>query len=56
VKLTTEAIELLRSLMLLYRTEGHPDSAENPLETRKARVLELRKRLVQALRMPPKAV
>ena len=56
MKLTSEAMELLRSLLLLYRSEGHADSAENPLETRNARVLELRKRLVQALRVHPKTL
>ena len=49
MKLTIEATKLLRSLALLNRTEGHADSPENPLQTRKVRLLELRKRLVQAL-------
>ena len=49
VKLTIEATKLLRNLVLLSRTEGHPDSPENPLQTRNFRLLELRKRLAQAL-------
>lgn len=49
VKLTLEATKLLRRLVLLNRTEGHPDSPENPLLTRNLRLLELRKKLVQAL-------
>ena len=51
MKLTLEAAELLRNLALLRRTESDVDSPANPAGTRKTRVLELRKRLVQALRM-----
>lgn len=51
MKLTTSAVQLLRELTMLSRTERDPDSRENPLETRKERLLELRKRLVQALRL-----
>ncbi len=47
--MTTKATELLREPTLLSRTERDPDSRENPFETRNARLLELRKRLVQTL-------
>jgi hypothetical protein len=53
LELTTKAAELLRKLTLLSRTERDPDSREDPFETRKARLLELRKRLVHALRLNP---
>jgi hypothetical protein len=49
VRSTIEATDLLRRLALLNSTHGHPDSSENPLETRKERVIELRKKLVAAL-------
>jgi hypothetical protein len=49
VKLTAEATKLLRSLVLLNRAEMDPDTPENPSQTRKVRLLELRKRLVRAL-------
>ena len=49
MKLTAEANKLLRSLALLNRTDGDADSPENPAETRKSRLMELRKRLVEAL-------
>jgi hypothetical protein len=49
MKLTIEATQLLRSLVFLSRTEGSPDSLENPSQTRKARLLEFRMKLVQAL-------
>jgi hypothetical protein len=41
--------------VLLNGTHGHPDSSENPLETRKERVIELRKKLVAALGKKSKA-
>lgn len=49
MKLSARARNLLVRLALLNRTEGQPDSRENPLETRKERVLSLRKQLVRAL-------
>lgn len=51
MKLTTNAVQLLRELTMLSRTERDPDSQESPFETRKARLLELRKQLVQALHL-----
>jgi hypothetical protein len=49
VRFTIEVTDLLRRLVLLNRTHCHPDSSENPLETRTERVIELRKKLVAAL-------
>ena len=49
MKLSDRARKLLIRLALLNRTEGQPDSRENPLGTREQRVLSLRKRLVGAL-------
>jgi len=49
VKLSNRARKLLIRLAMLNRTEGQPDSRENPLETRKERVLSLRKQFVRAL-------
>ena len=49
MKLNDDARKLLVRLALLNRTEGEPGSRENPLATRKQRVLSLRKRLVRAL-------
>jgi hypothetical protein len=49
MKLSDRTRKLLVRLALLNRTEGQPDSRENPLKTRKARVLRLRKELVRAL-------
>ena len=49
MKITSEASKLLRSLVLLNRTDGDADSPENPMQTRKSRLMELRKRLVEAL-------
>lgn len=51
MKLTIEAAELLRNLILLRRTESDVDTPANSAGTRKTRVLELRKKLVQALRL-----
>ncbi len=49
MKLSDHARTLLVRLALLNRTEGQPDSRENPIETRKQRVLSLRKQLVRVL-------
>jgi hypothetical protein len=49
LRLSTRAHKLLVRLALLNRTEGQPDSPENPVETRKSRVLSLRKELVRVL-------
>ena len=49
MKLSGAAHKLLVRLALLNRTEGEPSSRENPAETRKQRVLLLRKQLVRAL-------
>jgi hypothetical protein len=49
MKMTTDAANLLRKLVLLSRTENAPDSSENPANTRVDRVMALRKKLVKAL-------
>lgn len=49
MKLSIPARNLLVRLALLNRTQLNPDSHQNPIETRNARVLTLRKKLVQAL-------
>ncbi len=49
MKLTEETAKILRKLVHLNRTDGAPDTAENPTETRANRVLDLRKKLVEAM-------
>lgn len=49
MKITTDAANLLRKLVMLNRTENAPDSSENPAATRRDRVMALRKKLVEAL-------
>jgi hypothetical protein len=53
--LNQEAAKLLKTLVRLIRTEGDPDTDHNPTESRKERVLELRKKLVEALGRRAKA-
>ncbi len=49
MKLTEETAKILRKLVQLNRTDGAPDTAENPTQTRANRVLDLRKKLVEAM-------
>ena len=44
-----EVKELLQRLIVFSKSEGDADSPENPVDTRQARALDLRQRLVKAL-------